>query len=73
MNIGIAMAQGFVDVPEPNEQVNEWIRFGMKLAVSSALHPFEYAKVLIQVWNNNGKIFQIILSFFHVYIITDWF
>lgn len=55
MNIGIAMAQGFVDVPEPNEQVNEWIRFGMKLAVSSALHPFEYAKVLIQVWNKNGK------------------
>ncbi|CAO1340330.1 unnamed protein product [Diamesa serratosioi] len=43
------MAQGFVDVPEQNEQVNEWIRFGMKLAVSSALHPFEYAKVLIQI------------------------
>ena len=55
MNISFAMAQGFVDVPEPNEQVNEWIRFGMKLAVSSALHPFEYAKVLIQVWNKNGK------------------
>lgn len=59
------MAQGFVDVPEPNEQVNEWIRFGMKLAVSSALHPFEYAKVLIQVWkkiikNNERKL----LSFF---------
>lgn len=34
---------------EENTQVNEWIRFGLKLGVSSALHPFEYAKVLIQV------------------------
>lgn len=59
------MAQGFDDIPEPNEQVNEWIRFGMKLAVSSALHPFEYAKVLIQVWNENGKKYmRKVLSFF---------
>jgi mitochondrial carrier len=29
--------------------VNEWTKYGMKLAVSAALHPFEYAKVLIQV------------------------
>lgn len=34
---------------EENTQANEWIRFGLKLGVSSALHPFEYAKVLIQV------------------------
>jgi hypothetical protein len=28
---------------------NEWKTYGLKLAVSTALHPFEYAKVLIQV------------------------
>lgn len=27
----------------------QWINFGMRLGVSSALHPFEYAKVLIQL------------------------
>lgn len=32
-----------------NEHANEWIRFGMKLAVQGVLHPFEYSKVLIQV------------------------
>lgn len=32
-----------------NENVNNWIKFGMKLAVQSVLHPFEYSKVLIQV------------------------
>lgn len=37
--------------PEEQQQqeFNEWIRFAMKLAVQSALHPFEYSKVLIQV------------------------
>lgn len=34
---------------EPNSNVNEWIRFAMKLGVQSVLHPFEYSKVLIQV------------------------
>jgi primosomal replication protein N len=31
------------------EQVNEWIRFGMKVAIQGILHPIEYSKVLIQV------------------------
>lgn len=30
-------------------RVQNYINFGMRTAVSSALHPFEYAKVLIQV------------------------
>lgn len=30
-------------------QTNRLIKFGMRLGVSAALHPFEYAKVLIQV------------------------
>lgn len=30
-------------------QANRLIKFGMRLGVSAALHPFEYAKVLIQV------------------------
>lgn len=35
---------------EPESQaVNEWIRFGLRLGVSAALHPFEYSKVLIQL------------------------
>lgn len=34
---------------DKNKEANEWMKFGMRLAVSSALHPFEYAKVLIQV------------------------
>lgn len=59
---------------EENTQVNEWIRFGLKLGVSSALHPFEYAKVLIQVR------FFFIFFFTHFTILTiiklsnlDWF
>jgi len=36
---------------EERENVNEWVRFGLKLAVQSALHPLEYSKVLIQVKN----------------------
>lgn len=35
--------------PESETQVNEWIRFGLRLGVSAALHPFEYSKVLIQL------------------------
>lgn len=31
----------------PNQA--DWMDFGMRIAVSSALHPFEYAKTLIQV------------------------
>lgn len=34
---------------DDHENVNEWIRFGMKLGIQSLLHPFEYSKVLIQV------------------------
>jgi carrier protein len=36
-------------VKDQGEQVNEWIRLAMRIAVSSALHPFEYCKVLIQI------------------------
>lgn len=31
------------------KEVNDWIRFGMRLGVSAALHPLEYSKVLIQL------------------------
>lgn len=34
---------------EETEPVNDWIKLAMRIGVSSALHPFEYAKVLIQV------------------------
>ncbi|XP_022226701.1 mitochondrial carrier homolog 2 [Drosophila obscura] len=30
-------------------EVNSWIKFGMRLGVSAALHPFEYSKTLIQL------------------------
>jgi len=30
-------------------EVNGWIKFGMRLGVSAALHPFEYSKTLIQI------------------------
>ncbi|KAL5282219.1 MTCH2 family protein [Megaselia abdita] len=32
-----------------NKEVNEWIHFGFRLAVSSTLHPLDYSKVLIQL------------------------
>ncbi|XP_001352469.2 mitochondrial carrier homolog 2 [Drosophila pseudoobscura] len=32
-----------------NTEVNSWIKFGMRLGVSAALHPFEYSKTLIQL------------------------
>ncbi|KAH8274983.1 hypothetical protein KR018_005141 [Drosophila ironensis] len=34
---------------EENPEVNTWIRFGLRLGVTAALHPFEYAKTLIQL------------------------
>lgn len=37
------------DGNESEYEVNEWIRFGLRLGVSTALHPFEYAKVLMQI------------------------
>jgi len=40
---------GASDENRDNKEVNEWIRFGMRLGVSAALHPFEYSKVLIQL------------------------
>lgn len=30
-------------------EVNGWIKFGLRLGVSAALHPFEYSKALIQI------------------------
>ncbi|XP_065086772.1 mitochondrial carrier homolog 2 [Ochlerotatus camptorhynchus] len=30
-------------------EVGEWVRFGLRLGVTTALHPFEYAKVLMQI------------------------
>ncbi|XP_054735238.1 mitochondrial carrier homolog 2 [Anastrepha obliqua] len=46
-----ALDPTFVNISDDqgNKEVNEWIRFGMRLAVSAALHPFEYSKVLIQL------------------------
>ncbi|XP_039966373.1 mitochondrial carrier homolog 2 [Bactrocera neohumeralis] len=46
-----ALDPTFVNINDndENKEVNEWIRFGMRLAVSAALHPFEYSKVLIQL------------------------
>lgn len=43
-----------MDAPLNNEntQTNRLIKLGMRLGISSALHPVEYAKVLIQVWMN---------------------
>ncbi|XP_067646571.1 mitochondrial carrier homolog 2 [Eurosta solidaginis] len=40
---------GKISDTHESREVNEWIRFGMRLAVSAALHPFEYSKVLIQL------------------------
>lgn len=34
---------------DQNKEVSEWVRFGMRLGVSAALHPIEYSKVLIQL------------------------
>ena len=39
----------FVNKEEDDQITNEWIKFGMRLGVSAALHPFDYAKCLIQV------------------------
>lgn len=32
-----------------NEYTNDWIKFGMRICVTTAFHPIEHAKVLIQV------------------------
>ncbi|XP_034103452.1 mitochondrial carrier homolog 2 [Drosophila nasuta] len=41
---------GFSDYSRNEEtEVNGWIRFGLRLGVSAALHPFEYSKTLIQI------------------------
>ncbi|KAH8415725.1 hypothetical protein KR222_010794 [Zaprionus bogoriensis] len=40
----------FADYSRNEEtEVNGWIRFGLRLGVSAALHPFEYSKTLIQI------------------------
>ncbi|XP_055378790.1 mitochondrial carrier homolog 2 [Condylostylus longicornis] len=36
-------------INEQEIQANQWVKFGLRLAVSAALHPFEYSKVLIQL------------------------
>ncbi|XP_063698524.1 mitochondrial carrier homolog 2 [Culicoides brevitarsis] len=36
-------------IDDEAQQVNEWIKLGLRIGVSSALHPFEYAKVLMQI------------------------
>jgi hypothetical protein len=41
------------EINDERDNVNEWIRFGMKLAVQGALYPFEFSKVLIQVSEKN--------------------
>nr|XP_016934288.1 mitochondrial carrier homolog 2 [Drosophila suzukii]XP_016934289.1 mitochondrial carrier homolog 2 [Drosophila suzukii] len=41
---------GFPEYAHGEEtEVNGWIRFGLRLGVSAALHPFEYSKTLIQL------------------------
>lgn len=42
-------------IDDPNSNVNDWVRFGLKLGVQSLLHPFEYSKVLIQVIDSDEK------------------
>lgn len=37
------------EIFEENTEANEWTKFGMKIAISTTLHPLEYGKVLIQV------------------------
>lgn len=37
------------DGSEEDYEVGEWLRFGLRLGVSTALHPLEYAKVLMQI------------------------
>lgn len=32
-----------------NDTINDWIRFGARICVTTAFHPIEQAKVLIQV------------------------
>lgn len=40
----------FADYTRNEEtEVNSWVRFGLRLGVSAALHPFEYSKTLIQI------------------------
>ncbi|XP_017864177.1 PREDICTED: mitochondrial carrier homolog 2 [Drosophila arizonae] len=40
----------YVDYTRNEEtEVNSWIRFGLRLGASAALHPFEYSKTLIQI------------------------
>ncbi|XP_062550121.1 mitochondrial carrier homolog 2 [Armigeres subalbatus] len=34
---------------ENDYEVGEWLRFGLRLGVTTALHPLEYAKVLMQI------------------------
>lgn len=62
------MASAASEQSEERENVNEWIRFGLKLAVQSALHPLEYSKVLIQVKIN---IFFCCIKIYEI-IIINW-
>lgn len=41
---------GFSDNARTEDtEVNGWIRFGLRLGVSAALHPLEYSKTLMQL------------------------
>jgi hypothetical protein len=53
---------------DDRENANEWVKFGLRLAVQSALHPFEYGKVLIQV---SLKIFPNVYIFFALILWID--
>lgn len=46
---------------DEDTQANRLIKFGMRLGVSAALHPFEYAKVLIQVPKRDKRTYSIIV------------
>lgn len=53
MSYFVKQRPGDGDHDEPGEDEyslqNQWISFGSRVAIRIALHPFEYAKVLIQV------------------------
>lgn len=49
-SFGMRHAMHMFDGPtEETTPAQQWISFGMRLGVQAALHPFQYAKVLIQL------------------------
>lgn len=51
---------------DDRENVNEWLRFGLKLGVQSLLHPFEYSKVLMQVRSEKTFVYFLSKVFAHL-------